>query len=308
MLIIGGFVAETPFHGHPVTTMFPDFKHESRKDRRAKFNDILSLQKAMHRKSKPTLLREKKKPSKDHAYLPFHSNSTAVVWRLPVGCDYSGFFVEVLGLLDAMDSLLYPNFYFDLGAKCSDKMLETLTVDERVVLTYLQNKSTRILDRLEYFDRKFVLIQHKQPNSPYKNFVGKNNPPLVSIGRAMSEQSKLGTQEVAQNEVVDELWVPTPWHQDIYAAHGITKNKIAVIPEAVDTTFFQPRKRRHRIPGVKFRFVSVFKWEHRKGFDALLQAYWEEFKEISPHVELVCMYSVLLFHTSTNTCLAITAL
>eukprot|EP00041_Stephanoeca_diplocostata_P009941 m.157102 g.157102 ORF g.157102 m.157102 type:complete len:492 (-) comp17962_c0_seq1:226-1701(-) len=250
----------------------------------------LVQQKGTHLTKQPLFHRRNKKHNRKSATThlrPFSSNATAVVWRLPVGCDYSGFFVEVLGLLDAMDSILHPNFYFDLGAKCSSAMLETLTEEERFVLTSLQNRSAHILDRLEYYGRKFVIIQHKQPNSPYKSFKGKENPPLISIGRAMSEQSVLSAQEVEQNRAVDELWVPTPWHQDIYAASGISQENIAVIPEAVDTSFFKPSQRKRRQPDVKFRFVSVFKWEHRKGFDALLQAFWEEFQENTAEVELV---------------------
>ena len=31
-----------------------------------------------------------------------------------------------------------------------------------------------------------------------------------------------------------------------------------------------------------FLFLSVFKWEHRKGYDALLRAFWQEFVDEPP--------------------------
>ena len=31
------------------------------------------------------------------------------------------------------------------------------------------------------------------------------------------------------------------------------------------------------VGGDEFRFLAVAKWEHRKGFDVLLRAYWAEF-------------------------------
>lgn len=84
---------------------------------------------------------------------------------------------------------------------------------------------------------------------------------------------------------------------------------IAVVPEAVDTSLFNPfedetieksdilaqcvykttfakkhcslRGESERIvcsnPSDRFVFLSVFKWEHRKGWDTLLTAYWDAF-------------------------------
>jgi hypothetical protein len=80
---------------------------------------------------------------------------------------------------------------------------------------------------------------------------------------------------------------------------GIAAPEIAIIPEAVDTELFDPSLARinkihysdrllndycnlndnsctNDLP--VFEFLSIFKWEHRKGWNVLLDAYWKAFQ------------------------------
>jgi hypothetical protein len=50
--------------------------------------------------------------------------SLDVLWQLPVGCDFSGFFVEVLTLIEPLVRIF--DFRLDIGS-CSDTMLKVLT-------------------------------------------------------------------------------------------------------------------------------------------------------------------------------------
>jgi len=55
-------------------------------------------------------------------------------------------------------------------------------------------------------------------------------------------------------------------------------NKIYVVPEAVDTDLYNPATSPMKVKGVrKYNFLSIFKWEQRKGWDVLLKAYLSEF-------------------------------
>ena len=112
--------------------------------------------------------------------------------------------------------------------------------------------------------------------------------------------------------LVDEIWVPTKWHQivfeNILKSFGFSAPMIAIIPEAVDTTLFDPslvptnrfikfrsNNSNELIESIEsngsnnfieftqmqpiiFEFLSIFKWEYRKGWDILLNAYWIAFK------------------------------
>ncbi|KAJ1474991.1 hypothetical protein T484DRAFT_3213575 [Baffinella frigidus] len=131
----------------------------------------------------------------------------------------------------------------------------------------------------------------------------------------MVETPRVPARWVGCTERVDEVWVPTAWHLEVFAGAGVKREKLAVMPEAVDTALFDPAlvageprhpacphqpKRQERsgaeaaplARGVgsevlsekgeggcerRVVFLSVFKWEQRKGWDVLLDAYWAAF-------------------------------
>ena len=135
---------------------------------------------------------------------------------------------------------------------------------------------------------------------------------------------------------MEEVWVPTKWHKEVFSQFlqqmGLPAPLIAVVPEAVDTDLFRPdldldldldlalgldqekalqqqqsssvdvehcrrlglrRSRTGRGRGgscwldgegrvrcqgdSSFVFLSIFKWEYRKGWDVLLTAFWTAF-------------------------------
>lgn len=141
----------------------------------------------------------------------------------------------------------------------------------------------------------------------------------IWIGRYMIERPSL-TRSIGIDEfsvtscasMVDEIWVPTAWHatafKNIMQSQGFkTFPSIAVIEEAVDTSLFDPSPDCDNCPGADsyadsdpypssglwlrydkehpFVFLSVFKWEYRKGWDVLLDSYWNAFESSDP-VEL----------------------
>lgn len=127
----------------------------------------------------------------------------------------------------------------------------------------------------------------------------------IWIGRFMIERPSL-TRSIGIDEfsvsscasMVDEVWVPTQWHRAAF--EGIMRSQgfktfpsIAVIEEAVDTELFSPdgdgggedKGARVVDSAHPFVFLSVFKWEYRKGWDVLLDGYWRAFSRDDP-VEL----------------------
>lgn len=116
----------------------------------------------------------------------------------------------------------------------------------------------------------------------------------VVVARLMTESDQImNTQEVLECALkVDEVWVPTEFHRNVFIAAGVEPSRLQVIPEAVDGREFQ-RSRRPvgSAAGLSegtgpFVFMSTFKWEHRKGWDVLLEAYWNAFPSPSDNVEL----------------------
>ena len=149
----------------------------------------------------------------------------------------------------------------------------------------------------------------------------KNDPNVISIGRYMLERNPL---KIGMNlderyvfycaSIVDEIWVPSAWHVDIFKevllSFGTYNPTIFVIPEAVDTTLFDPNLYNSNSSSSssstcvtednnensdKFKFLSIFKWEYRKGWDLLLSAYWNAFS-VSDNVELVIRSYIRVFN------------
>lgn len=101
--------------------------------------------------------------------------------------------------------------------------------------------------------------------------------------------------------ILDEVWVPTQFSKDIFISAGVIENKIKIIGEPVDTTFYSPQINNNEIildnqgnrnnrnlnklfeldnyikDSSAFCFLFVGKWEDRKGVKILLRAYFNEF-------------------------------
>lgn len=45
---------------------------------------------------------------------------------------------------------------------------------------------------------------------------------------------------VEQCNTLDEVWVPSQHHVEVFTRAGVHSNKIVVIPESLDTNFFDP--------------------------------------------------------------------
>eukprot|EP00240_Pyramimonas_obovata_P015252 CAMPEP_0118948510 /NCGR_PEP_ID=MMETSP1169-20130426/47967_1 /TAXON_ID=36882 /ORGANISM="Pyramimonas obovata, Strain CCMP722" /LENGTH=276 /DNA_ID=CAMNT_0006894961 /DNA_START=117 /DNA_END=944 /DNA_ORIENTATION=+ len=126
-------------------------------------------------------------------------------WKTPVGCDFSGFFVEVLGYIVALDKRT-PAFHLDIG-QCSEDMLTKVGPEEREVLRRLQSKH-----RHEAVEQT-VLVQHMWPRD-YQAYGHRQQRPRLLIGRSMCETQVLTKPEAMACARVDEVWVPSAWHVD----------------------------------------------------------------------------------------------
>lgn len=85
---------------------------------------------------------------------------------------------------------------------------------------------------------------------------------------------------------MSEIWIPTDFHVNSFANSGVNRDKLVVIPESVNIYEFDPDTTQPltELPGYPdtkdhFKFLSVFKWEARKGWDILSRAFYEEFRK-----------------------------
>jgi glycosyltransferase involved in cell wall biosynthesis len=107
----------------------------------------------------------------------------------------------------------------------------------------------------------------------------------------MYETDRLPADWTARCNRLDQIWVPTEFHRASFARAGVVASKLVVVPEPVDVSLFDPARHaplplaelgeaRSADPNSDRRayvFLSVFKWEARKGWDVLLRAFLLEF-------------------------------
>ena len=84
----------------------------------------------------------------------------------------------------------------------------------------------------------------------------------------------------------DQVWVPSAWGHSVLVAHGIDSDRIRIVPEGVDGTKFHAHGRRPRSTARPFRFLTVGKYEQRKGIDLTIEAFARVYAN-QPHAELV---------------------
>jgi glycosyltransferase involved in cell wall biosynthesis len=100
------------------------------------------------------------------------------------------------------------------------------------------------------------------------------------VGYSMLEVDRLPKNWVEQANLMDEVWTPSAWGAEVFAASGVTR-PIAVIPLGFDPAIFRPGPPRDRMRE-RTIFLSVFEWGQRKGWDVLLRAYRAAFSADAP--------------------------
>ena len=152
----------------------------------------------------------------------------------------------------------------------------------------------------------------------------------IYIGRYMFERGSVSLyQNMGQEEYkvlmcllrMDEVWVPTQWLkaelERVSEMMGFNFPHVAVVPEAVDATLFDPaigQTNKDDAAAVTvtvaddenstqlYQFLSIFKWEDRKGWDLLLKAYWTAFSPDDNVILRLHTYrpSFLIMHGQVN--------
>eukprot|EP00743_Colponemidia_sp_Colp-15_P011041 GILK01012258.1.p1 GENE.GILK01012258.1~~GILK01012258.1.p1 ORF type:complete len:450 (+),score=57.67 GILK01012258.1:76-1350(+) len=151
-----------------------------------------------------------------------------------------------------------------------------------------------------------VVVCHSEPGAWYPpRWHTSRCPPegsLYTIGRTMFETDRLPAGWKDRLNAMDEIWVPTEFARRIFEANGVHSSRLFVIGEPVDTSFFDPdRYQPLPLPGPSVgskgtRFLSSFKWEERKGWSVLLDAYFAAFDNLSP----TCLYILTHAYHSNN--------
>jgi glycosyltransferase involved in cell wall biosynthesis len=101
----------------------------------------------------------------------------------------------------------------------------------------------------------------------------------ISIARTMFETDSLPKSWVEILNEMTEIWVPSEFNRNTFATAGVDLEKIKIIPGTLDEDMYNPQiANPYKLEKKNsYKFLSVFDWSIRKGWDVLLQAYFEEF-------------------------------
>jgi glycosyltransferase involved in cell wall biosynthesis len=157
-----------------------------------------------------------------------------------------------------------------------------------------------------------VVVCHSEPGAwdPAHYETSLCPPPQArwKVGRTMFETDRLPSGWSERLNRMDRVWVPTEFARGVFERAGVEPAKIRVVPEPVDSDFFSPDYARqlHALPGPAgrpfvfpgeivpgaeadgrsprrpFRFLSVFKFEERKNWKGLIEAFMREFSGDAP--------------------------
>lgn len=97
-----------------------------------------------------------------------------------------------------------------------------------------------------------------------------------NVGFYVFETEKIYKQFVDQINKLDIVCTPSRWGKKVLEENGVTI-PIKVIPGGVDSSKFNSNNLKNEDTSV-FRFLSVAKYESRKGIDLLVEAFNEAFK------------------------------
>jgi glycosyltransferase involved in cell wall biosynthesis len=120
-----------------------------------------------------------------------------------------------------------------------------------------------------------IKIIHTTPDQ----FQKYHEPGKYNIGRVIWETDRLPPVFAENCELMDEIWTASEFNKQAIIRSGVSK-PVFVIPEAIDADIdsksIKPFKTR---ADNKYSFYSIFEWTERKNPDALLRAYWSEFRQ-----------------------------
>mmetsp|Transcript_101310 Transcript_101310/g.295069 ORF Transcript_101310/g.295069 Transcript_101310/m.295069 type:complete len:781 (+) Transcript_101310:68-2410(+) len=251
-------------------------------------------------------------PGPGPAALPQQLTAYLVSWYRECGC--TGMEIEAVTLLAALVRKLGSGRV--RTNKCTDtcswpastrSMLDLIEVAEESQLTELPTAPSEPGGPVP----KLVLVFHTAfqgvcgvpdalllPARSRADPVGDARRGLYRVSRSMLETDRLDEDAVrACNEQFDAVWVPSKFNVQSFSNSGVGPDKLRVLHEAVDTGLFNcsgSPPAELQAPGgfgvpeldeflakidraKDFTFLSVFKWEERKNWKALLQAFFNTF-------------------------------
>ena len=171
--------------------------------------------------------------------------------------DYSGY-------AESSRNMIYGLHLNGVEVTTSNVHYQTLSMELGETGEYAQEREGISID----YDK---LIIETTPDNFHKYL----EPLKYHIGRFYWETDRLNDTFVWGCNNVNEIWISTPSHVDIFKKNGV---KVPIIPiqDCIDVHFEKPKPYQIREHS-GFLFYSMFQWTPRKNPETLLKTYWKTF-------------------------------
>ncbi|HVA24768.1 MAG TPA: glycosyltransferase, partial [Chloroflexota bacterium] len=218
----------------------------------------------------------------------------AVIWTGPV-FDPSGYASAVRGYAHALHAAGVPTRLEDLHWNARDAQLPP---DETSFLQELMVTEGRLSE-------PYVHVWHAFPE-----YFRIDPHALANVGRTVFETDRLPQAWAEACNRMDHIWVPTDFSVEAFARSGVPEHKLRTLPECLDPQRFGPDVEPVDLStGRSFNFLSIFEWIPRKGWDVLVRAFIEEFREDEDVALVLQVFSVMgkslqHMHNDIQACIA----
>jgi glycosyltransferase involved in cell wall biosynthesis len=184
---------------------------------------------------------------------------------------------RVIRLLGQRNSLGHGVHFVEFARELKALKLRGITVEDVDVTQ--QNELQRAISSSRYDD---INIWFWRKHSAMDLVKG------VRVLWTLFESDRVPTQYIQfLQEVADIVWVPSEWGRAVLVNCGFDPNSVDTVPEGVNPYLFNPFARLQRqTSSSPFRFLAVGKFEERKGYHQLIEAFGAAFRN-DPSVELI---------------------
>jgi len=185
--------------------------------------------------------------------------------------------------------IMFRGTFFDAGgySKTNRNLVMGLARNKVKIGIYPDSTSHNNLNELEMRKMSSLTRQYSKNaiyiQSVIPSFAIPSKDYKYNILYTTLESSSMPQQFVDSINAFDEIWTTSEFCKNVILNHCPSK-KVIVIPNSIDVSLYNDKWEPSIFnPTLKgFTFVSVFTWNYRKGYDALLRAYLEEFDANDP--------------------------
>lgn len=139
--------------------------------------------------------------------------------------------------------------------------------------------SDDIRERLEQLSNKVVARNAPRVQHAIADLFSRDELSRMNIGVTTFETDGMPNGWADKCNKLDVIVVPCDFNAKTFEKKGVPRQNLFVVPHVVDTENFRPNAQPIKIKNKRgFNFLSLFEFSHRKGWDVLLEAFWQEFK------------------------------